>query len=741
MRIASFKPKSKRLPEARALRGAHRKAFACPPGTAPDILSTQWTLLSAMTDYPPASQLTFLSIISKMPGLPTRCGLPLMVVLLFCAWAAKASTAPEIFHVATNGDDRWSGRDSAANPQKTDGPLFSLSAALQRSRQAWRNGAKEVRILLGGGTFVLGDTLVLTDEDSGLVIAACRHESPVISGRTVISGWTRSKPNPNVWQTEIAAARNGHWNFHELFVNGRRKERTRIPARGFFHMAGAGVTNRPAELRFHPGDIKPDWARSGDVELTTLVAWSQTRNQIRAISEPSNIVSLAGRVFPNLCEQNCRFYIENAPVGLLPGQWHLDVAGGVLRYWPEAGEDVPNATITAPHLCELVQIKGGAGHPAHDIVFRGITFADADWKLDGGSDVDGQAAEETPGAVQAQFACDCAFEQCVFQRLGGYALELDRGCERDRIVGNDMHDLGAGGIRAGETALGPAISQPCGGHVITDNHIHHIGLVNAPGVGILVLLSGRNQIAHNEVDHTYYTAISVGWSWGYGQTPCRDNIIEFNHLHDIGQGMLSDMGGIYTLGVQPGTVERNNLIHDVNFFAYGGWGLYADEGSSGIVFEDNIVHHCQSSGFDQHYGLTNIIRNNILAFNKVSAFERSRPQPGVSLTFTNNIVCLDSGQLLIGGMEDDLAMEHNFYFDTRPGPAGSQTRETLRAWQKSGHDLHSMFIDPLFVDPARGNFRLRPESPVLRSGFRQIDLRKVGPRAKFRRPDSEEPSK
>ena len=40
------------------------------------------------------------------------------------------------------------------------------------------------------------------------------------------------------------------------------------------------------------------------------------------------------------------------------------------------------------------------------------------------------------------------------------------------------------------------------------------------------------------------------------------------------------------------------------------------------------------------------------------------------------------------------------------GLAGSQTRETLRAWQKSGHDLHSMFIDPLFVDPARGDFRL-----------------------------------
>jgi hypothetical protein len=664
-----------------------------------------------------------------------------MVVFLLCAWIAKASTAPETFFVATNGDDRWSGRQSAVNPQKTDGPLFSLSAALKRSRQVRRNGAKQVQILLHGGTFALGEPLALTAEDSGLVIGACRHESPVISGRTVISGWTCSKLNPNVWQTQIADARNGHWIFHELFVNGRRKERTRVPARGFFHVVGTGGTNRPAELQFHPGDIKPDWARPGDVELITLVAWSQSRNQIRAVSEPSNTVSLAGRVLPNPCEQNCRFYVENAPVELLPGQWHLDLAGGLLTYWPDAGEDVPNASITAPHLCDLVQIKGGAGHPAHDIIFRGITFADADWKLDGGSDVDGQAAEDTPGAVQAQYACHCAFEQCVFQRLGGYALELDRGCERDRVIGNEMHDLGAGGIRVGEASLDKAISQPCGGHVITDNHIHHIGLVNAPGVGILVLLSGRNQIAHNEVDHTYYTAISVGWSWGYGQTPCRDNIIEFNHLHDIGQGMLSDMGGIYTLGVQPGTVERNNLIHDVNFFAYGAWGLYADEGSSGIVFENNVVYRSQSSGFDQHYGRTNIIRNNILAFNKVSAFERTLPQPGLSLTFTNNIICLDSGQLLIGNVGDDLAMDHNFYFDTRPGLAGSQTRETLRAWQKTGHDLHSIFIDPLFVAPDRGDFRLRPDSPTLRSGFRQLDLRNAGVRAEFHRPDSDEPIK
>jgi len=67
-----------------------------------------------------------------------------------------------------------------------------------------------------------------------------------------------------------------------------------------------------------------------------------------------------------------------------------------------------------------------------------------------------------------------------------------------------MEDLGAGGIRVGETALDEALLRPCGHHLITDNHIHHFGLANAPGVGIFVLLSGHNRIAHNEIDHTYY---------------------------------------------------------------------------------------------------------------------------------------------------------------------------------------------------------------------------------------------
>jgi len=198
--------------------------------------------------------------------------------------------------------------------------------------------------------------------------------------------------------------------------------------------------------------------------------------------------------------------------------------------------------------------------------------------------------------------------------------------------------------------------------------------------------------------------------------------------------MLSDMGGVYTLGVQPGTVVRNNLIHDINISVYGGWGLYTDEGSSGIVLESNIVYRCQSAGFHQHYGRTNVIRNNIFAFNQKAQLTRTRIERGLSFIFTNNIVYFDKGRLLNGNWGDDLIMDHNIYFDTRAAAGDHKTLEELRAWQKRGHDLRSLWADPLFVDPGREDFRLKTNSPALRFGFGQINLGSVGVRPKFRRP-------
>lgn len=603
----------------------------------------------------------------------------------------------------------------------TNGPIHSLADAIELARLARREGAAKVEIYLHRGTYVLDQPLVLTPEDSGLTVAACRFESPVVSGQTVIGGWKCSPTNGTLWQTKID---DPNWNFHELFMDGRRQARTRVPERGFFHAVGPGVPGQPDELQFRLGEIQSAWAGPGDVEVVTYEAWAQTRNQIRAVIAQSNIVTLAGRALANGSERNPRYFIENAPVPLQPGQWYFDRRRRTLSYCATKWSRFPNATMTAPHLNELILLKGTVDSPVHDITFRGLTFSGTDWALHGGSDIDVQAAVERPGAVQAEFANDCAFEKCTFEHLGGYGLELGRGCERDRVMDNEMQDLGAGGVRAGQGkengSLQDSFNFPCGHHLISGNHIHHIGAVNAPGVGIFVLLSGNNRIASNEVDHTFYTAVSVGWSWGFKDTPCRSNIVEFNHLHDIGQGMLSDMGGIYTLGVQPGTIICNNRIHDVRDFIYGGWGLYTDEGSSGIVLESNIVYRCQSAGFHQHYGLTNIIRNNVFALNREAQLARTRLEPGISFIFTNNIVYFDSGRLFWGQWGDDLEMDRNLYFDTRK--SDHKTWEDFRSWQEHGHDIYSLYTDPLFANPHGGNFCLKPNSPALRMGFGQVDV-------------------
>jgi hypothetical protein len=649
-----------------------------------------------------------------------------------CAGGAAASTLT--IYVAPGGDDGWSGGRPSARGDKTDGPVGTLGRALEMSRTARREApGRGVRIVLRGGVYALERPLVLTPEDSGLTVTAYGRETPVITSEARLTGWRRSTVNSNLWEAQAPAG----WLFHELFVNGVRRGRARLPAAGFYHFVGGPIEDRPAQLRFQAGDVREEWAREGGVDLVVLQAWAQSRNRICGVDTTSNIVSLTGDVLPNRNEFDGRFYIENAPEGLRPGQWRLEERTGVVTYWPEPGEAVPAAEITVPRLYYLARLEGEEGRPVRDVVFHGLVFAGADWQFQGWNDVDIQAAVEVQAALQAQFAIQCAFTQCRFCRLGGYAVDFGHGCQDNKVIGCDMFDLGGGGVRLGDTDAGAAAKAPNAGNCITDNHIHDIGLVHAPGVGVLVLLSANNLVAHNEIDHTFYTAISVGWSWGYAETPCRGNIIEYNHLHHIGQGMLSDMGGIYTLGVQPGTILRGNLIHDVADFIYGGWGLYTDEGSSGIVLESNLVYRCQSAGFHQHYGASNVLYNNIFALNRDCQLIRTRAEAHLSFTFTNNIVYFSSGNLFGGNWSGDgIAAEHNIYFDTRVSPSHPPLDGALKFedWRGRGQDLHSLFCDPLFVAPEKGDFRLKRASPARPFGFHPFDLRDAGPRRKFIRP-------
>ena len=610
-----------------------------------------------------------------------------------------------------------------------DGPIRTLSAArdaVRAQRRAGRTGT--VTVELRDGTYFLSESLVLTPEDSDTVWQAAPGARPIVSGGRSISGW--KKGPHDIWTADASGP-----DFRQLFVSGRRAQRARTPNYGFYRIDGAGPQDKPVQLHFRGHDIRPQWASLGDAEVVALFEWADIRMPIASVDEAAHIATLTLGPRPSNREADARYYIENTPDSLdSPGEWYLDRKTHTVSYWPLGDENLAVERVVASALVQLVRLEGQPeqGHPVRNVAFRGLQFAYADWTMDAKGYADKQAAEPAPAAIEAIGAVDCKLEKCTIAHSGGYGVYFGRGSQRNQVLACELYDLGGGGVKIGDSNPAPAENLQNFGNIIADNHIHDLGLVFAPAVGVWVLQSGRNQIVHNHIHDLFYTAISVGWTWGYAENQSKANIIEYNHLHDIGKEMLSDMGGIYTLGIQPGTRIRNNLIHDVASFTYGGWGIYPDEGSSEMLIENNIVYHCKSAGFHQHYGRENTVRNNIWAFNRENQLMRTRAEDHLSFTFERNIVLFDRGRLLGSNWTgSQFAMNHNLYFDTRGGDirfAGQSFAE----WQAAGHDAGSLIADPLFVNAGNFDFRLLPDSPALKMGFQQIDMSTVGPRVPAR---------
>ena len=664
-----------------------------------------------------------------------------------------------MFYVSPNGSDSWSGRLPEPSEDGRDGPFATITRARDAIRELKRREGlrRPVVVMIRGGVYYLDEPLVFTPEDSGtegcpVVYQAYPGETPVISGGRPLEGFrVEELGGRKVWVATIPEARRGEWYFRQLFVNGERRHRPRLPREGFYRVKSVPGYERLEELGLfegsdqficHEGDVR-SWRNLRDVEVVILHFWVEERIPIREFNPERNLVKLARRTIFVLREgwarEYPRYYVENVFEALSePGEWYLDRATGKLYYLPMPGEEPGEAVVVAPQLkWRLIEFRGdpGSGKYVEHIILRGLVFECTDWDYV----LSTQAAVLVPGAIYMEGARHCAIEGCVIRHVGGYAIEVGRGCSDIRVVGNEIYDVGAGGVKVGTPEIPRRPWDEVKRVNVTDNHIHHCGVVFHSAVGVWVGQSKDNLIAHNHIHHLYYTGISVGWTWGYGESYARRNVIEYNHIHDIGRGLLSDMGGIYTLGVQPGTVIRFNLIHDVDAYGYGGWGIYLDEGSSHILVEGNVVYDAESGAFHQHYGRENVVRNNIFALGREGQVVLSKGELGqVAFTFERNIVVSNGSPIFVGGYAEDftsrnIASDYNVFWDL----SGSLTvcveratgrRYSLREWRDLGYDTHTLIADPKFKDICSRDISLEEDSPALSLGFKPIDLSSVGPR-------------
>jgi hypothetical protein len=638
------------------------------------------------------------------------------------------------------------GNDS--NPGSAEKPLATLTAARDKARTYLKgNRTQPVEIIALGGEYFMFQPLLLTIEDSGttefpLTFKAEEGKKVIFRGGVQLSG--AEKVNEGLWRIFVPQVAWYDSYFDQLYVNGQRAVRARIPNSGFYTVKKVAETvlikGKGLLPKLAVQDIQLDAAGTEcvskftkedyqDAVITFYHNWDNTMKHIAGYDDSTKSIRTLGLGMQpwNAIDSKSRYYIDNVRSALDdPGEWYLD-RSGYLYYIPKQGETIETTAFFAPVMKDFLIIQGDSvsGKRASNIRFENIAFECAGYTMPAQGNEATQAASPIGATVTIDFADNISFQNCEVAHTGTYALWFRRACTNCSVSHSYLHDLGAGAVKIGETVIRPAASEITSNITIDNNIIRDCGNVFPSAVGIIVFNASDNKITHNEIANLRYSGISVGWVWGYSPSPSKRNIVEFNHIHHLGWGELCDMGGVYTLGSSEGTTVSNNVVHHVYSFDYGGWGLYTDEGSSGIKEENNLVYACKNSGFHQHYGKENIIRNNIFALNIRAQLQATRVENHTSILFTNNIIYFNKGTLFSSNWHKfHLVTDYNCYWDTRTKDI--DFGKSFAEWKKSGKDVHSVIADPLFVNPEAFDFHFKNLSVTKKIKFTPFDYSKAG---------------
>ena len=650
------------------------------------------------------------------------------------------TSAVYTIYVATNGNDAWSGKLAVPNAANTDGPFATLEAARNAIRQLKQTNQfkKPVIVYIREGTYYRTTPFVLESQDSGtgqysITYSSYPNEKAIISGGRVITGWTQQG---NLWKVQIPQVQSGEWYFNQLFVNNQRRLRARTPNQEYYKVESFVSPSTNLVDFYYQGNNIQQWNNLNDVVVVLYHSWTESHHYITSVDTAQKKVSLIGKIGPYLYTQlhnNQRYYLENALEFLdTPGEWYLNRDTGVLYYYPMLGETISNAKIIAPAVTRaLININGNpeSNQFVNNIHLVNLSFQHTDAFIPRANSLfnGGQAANKQEGTITVKGLYNGSIEGCEIAHVGEYGIWLRAGSKLNKIQRCHIYDTGAGGIRVGEETNQPTSASNVVFNTIDNNFIHSGGHIFRGAVGIWVGRSSYNTLSHNEISDSDYSGISVGWSWGYDPSSANHNIIEYNHIHNLMRGVLDDGGAIYTLGVSPGTIIRNNLIHDIKARnGASGRGLYNDQGSSYITMENNIVYNVQQ-GYMLNYGKNNIVKNNVFALFTNAGISRFNDENVPSFNMHHNIIYGSSVNMTKRNWNTGTyTIDNNFYASAAGNTNLDFAGLTFSQWQAQGRDTHSVIASPQFVNPNTYNFNLQSSSPALSQGFTQIDTSQVG---------------
>jgi len=351
-------------------------------------------------------------------------------------------------------------------------------------------------------------------------------------------------------------------------------------------------------------------------------------------------------------------------------------------------------------------------------------------------------------AIHLKDAEHCCIADNCFAEVGGNAVYLEGFNFKNVIRGNEIAYAGHCGVGLiGKLEHRTVVQHPlC--NEITDNYIHHCGVFNKVAAGVFGGVSDGNVIGHNRIEQMPHHAINLG-NHGYGR-----NIVEFNDIRHTCQEAydnaaincwMENNDQVQRAGERSGHIFRYNRIADTPGSCT--FGIYLDNTSSNCLVYGNIILRSGLSGIRVNGGKNNLIENNIIVGDRegLSFWNPACiwPQMKGFMTanrFSRNIVYGTSkADSVVINLSDDVqdaprvlgGSDDNLFFavgDGRLVVLWPTAKLSLAQWKGMGYDGHSLVADPLFVDPAHDDYRLKSESPALGLGFQPIPADQIGVR-------------
>ena len=700
---------------------------------------------------------------------------------------ASGANASE-FYVAPSGRDGnpgHKGQPFATLQRARDEVRKLIASGLKANVIVWiRGGTYTLR-----DTLVFGPEDSGTNQYS-ITYQAVPGEEPIISSGVKIEGWKElgtmltELPVPARGKVWVADVPESLGRFYTLY--DQQGHLPRAQGNGFIPddpPAGVDQTDRTGRLRnlYYPAGVIRNWSNLDDVEIVIRsMPSSRSTMNILALESVDQTARRARTSLPATYPlgKATQKYLLTTPSAWVenvlevldhPGEWVLNTHTRKLYVWPRT--DKPEG-ILAPRLREVIRVEGKidvdgpTDVPARNLIFRGLTFAHADrdvWTAnDTGMQHDWEMIDKPNALLRLRGAERCTVQNCKFRDSGGNAIRLDLYAQKNRIEGNEIRYMGQNGVAL--LGYGGGVKDVNKQNEILNNHIHHSGLLYWHSLGVVLWQSGENHVANNYIHHMPRHAICLaGPRMNYFQQPCdrreicksmrwqeigqpkktwdeimpflhtRKNLIENNEVEYVLQ-KLGDGAAINVSGAGEGDVIRHNYLHDIFVSEWVSGVLRTDDWQRGTTWEENVIYR-SNAGAWEHKGANNVINNYAIDVLPEGYFRMSASRGACCVVdgsvIERNIFYSPNGAAAFYTFDkigpQQLAtskVEHNLYYCG--GVEDTSTPKLLQALQAQGVSRTDVYADPMFVDLKPGDFRLKPESPALKMGIKQIDLKGVG---------------